>query len=290
MEGKKNKIFLLGVGAQKAGTTWLYRQLCGCPNVDMGFMKEYHVFDAIFSPHCSAYRDFLLETFEDRLRAGMLGENSGDQLVKRLSFIDNAENYFEYFDYLYCRNKDVEMVGDITPSYAMLNSSAFGFIKEGLESKGFYIKPVFIMRDPVERIWSMLRMIKIIESQEGTVNEQSESERFVDIAQTEGCKLRTCYERTARNLEKVFSEGSIYYGLYERFFSASGYRVFSESLGVELSCPDFVLRENESPKTQCLEPGAIEIVASLYRETYEFGIERFGASLEKIWGGFRYLK
>ena len=38
-------IFVLGVGAQKAGTTWLHEYLASLPEVDLGFMKEYHVFD-----------------------------------------------------------------------------------------------------------------------------------------------------------------------------------------------------------------------------------------------------
>ena len=41
------KIFILGVGAQKAGTTWLHRQLIKSANFNFGHRKEYHVFDAM---------------------------------------------------------------------------------------------------------------------------------------------------------------------------------------------------------------------------------------------------
>ena len=41
------KIFILGVGAQKGGTTWLHRQLNSNQNIDLGFRKEYHILDAI---------------------------------------------------------------------------------------------------------------------------------------------------------------------------------------------------------------------------------------------------
>ena len=43
---KSEKVFILGVGCQKGGTTWLHKQLDKHPNVNMGFTKEYHVFDA----------------------------------------------------------------------------------------------------------------------------------------------------------------------------------------------------------------------------------------------------
>ena len=44
------KTFILGVGAQKCGTTWLYEQLKADKVVNMGFRKEYHVLDSIENP------------------------------------------------------------------------------------------------------------------------------------------------------------------------------------------------------------------------------------------------
>ncbi len=41
------KIFILGVGCQKGGTTWLYHQFAKHSSIDMGDVKEYHVFDAL---------------------------------------------------------------------------------------------------------------------------------------------------------------------------------------------------------------------------------------------------
>ena len=41
------KTFILGVGAQKAGTTWLHRQFKKNATFNLGHRKEYHVFDAI---------------------------------------------------------------------------------------------------------------------------------------------------------------------------------------------------------------------------------------------------
>ena len=46
VEGARvTKTFLLGVGAQKAGTTWVYRYLRSHPACAMGPIKEYAVFD-----------------------------------------------------------------------------------------------------------------------------------------------------------------------------------------------------------------------------------------------------
>ena len=42
------KVFLFGVGAQKAGTSWLHEQLHRRQDADFGFCKEYHILDATF--------------------------------------------------------------------------------------------------------------------------------------------------------------------------------------------------------------------------------------------------
>lgn len=41
------KTFLLGVGCQKDGTTWVHDYLSTHRKVDMGFEKEYHIIDAL---------------------------------------------------------------------------------------------------------------------------------------------------------------------------------------------------------------------------------------------------
>jgi len=42
---KNDKTFLLGLGHQKCGTTWLHEYLDGYPFFEKGFAKEYHVWD-----------------------------------------------------------------------------------------------------------------------------------------------------------------------------------------------------------------------------------------------------
>jgi hypothetical protein len=41
---------MVGVGAQKAGTTWLFDYLGRHPDVAMSPIKELHYFDQIFRP------------------------------------------------------------------------------------------------------------------------------------------------------------------------------------------------------------------------------------------------
>ena len=45
--GLSDKTFLLGIGAQKAGTSWLYEYLARRDEIFMSPIKEMHVFDII---------------------------------------------------------------------------------------------------------------------------------------------------------------------------------------------------------------------------------------------------
>ena len=40
-------VFLLGTGCQKGGTAWLHDYLGSSAETDLGFMKEYHVWDRL---------------------------------------------------------------------------------------------------------------------------------------------------------------------------------------------------------------------------------------------------
>ena len=146
------KTFILGVGAQRTGSTWLRGQLHQNKNVKMGICKEHHVFDVLFTPYFPEYKDKLFQKIEEAGRRGQIAKKEQDLL----SFLENPDNYFDHFDRLYSADENLAAVGDMTPSYSMLDAEAYQFILSGLAKRNFTVKVIFIMRDPVERIWSMI--------------------------------------------------------------------------------------------------------------------------------------
>ena len=130
----------LCVGAQKAGTSWLYRQCEPHGDFWMPPLKELHYFNRLTkatranSPRCRDERDLhFLES------------------LSRLStrpYLD-MENYARLFAY-----KGSRLSGDITPTYSMLNDE----IIERIVSYFPKLKVIFLARDPVERAWSQLSM------------------------------------------------------------------------------------------------------------------------------------
>ena len=56
--GEKEPILLYGIGAQKAGTTWLFKQLERHPKVFLAQPKELHYWDCIRAPFNHAFPHF----------------------------------------------------------------------------------------------------------------------------------------------------------------------------------------------------------------------------------------
>ena len=110
------KTFILGVGAQKCGTTWLYDQFKANKMVKMGFRKGYQ-FQTLLKILSSTIAS-MRNTFEmlQITREGQAWENLSNKIrdyakhYLMLSLIDNVENYFNYFDYLYLKDGQTQIV------------------------------------------------------------------------------------------------------------------------------------------------------------------------------------
>ena len=79
-------MFLLGLGAQKAGTSWLHAQLNRRRDADFGFLKEYHIHDALPLPAAGfsgRSRRSLLKPRTWRFPAGARGPEGRHVLAAR---------------------------------------------------------------------------------------------------------------------------------------------------------------------------------------------------------------
>ncbi len=279
------KTFILGIGAQRTGSTWLHSQIKKNKQINMGLCKEHHVFDVLFTPYFPKHKDKLLENIKIAKENGSDYKNG----TKLLSFIDNPENYFDYFDRLYQQRWHTKAVGDMTPSYSMLDVQAFQFIRAGLEKRGFHIKVVFMMRDPVERIWSMIHQAsKVKEFQEHSSPHQMRQIGMSNFINP-GASMRTRYDRTITELEQVFSKQDIFYGFYENFFNSVSYAKLGDFLDINLKTPSFDIVRNSSLMKEPIQPSLAAEAAEHYASTYNFVYNKFGAQVRDLWPGFQYL-
>jgi len=294
---KMKKTFILGVGAQKAGTTWLHGQLSKNEAIDFGFRKEYHVFDIVEALEKSEHGKRPIGRYEAIIDA--IAKHSEDpELIEcptvksplrnallELAFIKNTNTYFNYFNQLAGSGADLKAVGDITPAYALLSQQSLQSIKQSLEARDFSIKVIFLMRDPIERIWSSARMKKreLSSSASETFNEFKflnklpQSHRFIQ---------KSVYQKTVRNLEAVFRPDQIHYGFYETLFDASFKTDLQQFLGFPLQAFDSSQVFNASPKSTVMPLALKQKLAETFSDTYTFCADRFGAQVTDVWSGY----
>ncbi|MEM0946889.1 MAG: sulfotransferase [Pseudomonadota bacterium] len=152
---------LFGIGATKAGTSWLHHWLRGHSEVGLRSVKELHYFDAL-SRDRMARRIEELATERDDLMSGRAGS-------ERLQDIDDLIGLFStpsdaaYLDYL---GRERAVVGDITPAYGLLPEADL----RRMDSLG-EARFLLILRDPVARLWSHVRMIAGRREPDGAVTD-----------------------------------------------------------------------------------------------------------------------
>ena len=270
-------IFVLGVGAQKAGTTWLHEYLGSLPEVDLGFMKEYHVFDQNHVQDTTPGRKKRLKNYLDSFFRT-------DSLSIRHKFRRNHKHYFSYFRKLVDGSSQVFITGDITPSYAALPVKVLRYIKSQLEKNGFRVRVIFLMRDPVARCISANRMYSSPRLLESPGDGALEAELLAKKYQQTRFQIRTRYDLTIINLEQVFTPGELYLGFYEELFSDKAIAEICSFLELPFRPGKYEqvvhgsLVKSELPETIKSE------VRSYYSQVYDFTVNRFGQDkMKKLW-------
>ncbi len=128
------------IGAQKAGTSWLFHQLTSHPDFWMPPIKELRYFDSLSKvTRLNAAR---CKDERDRLFMEKLGELSSQPYL-------DLESYSILFE-----AKGALLSGDITPGYSTLNDEVIERVMLHFPN----LKVIFLARDPVERAWSQLSM------------------------------------------------------------------------------------------------------------------------------------
>ncbi len=261
--------FILGVGAQKAGTSWLAHYLDESPPVRRGFTKEYHIWDGLTLPSCRAYRI-------DRQTILARRTWRRPRVWHRWRMQRDPAAYFDYF----ARRLRTPgtLTYDITPSYSGLSADCLATIRDGFAARGIPVKVVFLIRDPFERCWSAVRMDIRNYGGGGLTEEESLARRYA----SEGFRLRTRYDETIPRLEATFPAADIHIEAYERLFTPDGIARLSAAFGLPAR-PDLAERtRNVSLKTTGIDPALKREIIRHYGVVYDFCFARDPA-LRSLW-------
>ena len=290
------KIFILGVGAQKAGTTWLHRELSKCPSINMGDLKEYKCIRNSENNILNKFKRRKKDIQTIQKLTGSITKPTFNELLsmpkdqKQAWMTSDNSLYYRYFESLFENSPSTLATGDISPHYCGLTSKTLIRARKQLEKRGFKVKVIFLMRDPVERIWSQVRMIRQRRTIQSVCNFATEKEAILGCYAIDRMARNTRYEETIRNLENAFPTHNIHYEFYENLFQENSFKRLETFLGIQLTEPDFERRINESPKNLTLPEDIARKVALEYRNTYQAIEEKFGAQSLELWTNSKFIK
>ncbi|WP_170576228.1 sulfotransferase family protein [Ruegeria atlantica] len=271
------KRFLLGLGAQKAGSTWAYTYLQADPGVDLGPLKEYHVWDVLHLSEMASFdhrgRSALRNGAEAKLRRILGKAPSVEEVRGRLQ--DDIEGYFDFFAGL-LDQPGVHLTGDITPAYAGLPVSVLERIRDGFARRGISVQAMFLMRDPVARCISAAQMNR----RKGLRTEAVPQKGDLDAAVlayvgTPEERLRADYPRSIAALRQVLTEENIFFGFYETLFKAECLKRLSSFAGIGLRLDLAKRRVNAHAKTESVRPETRSLLRQRLADVYDGCAEAF---------------
>jgi len=289
------KTFLLGLGAQKAGTTWMHRQLQSNANTSMGFVKEYHILDTLTLPHMTGMlrkRQRDLPDLPPKADHQTLLDHLSSREFLWLSLYSRPGAYYDYFASL-LEPDGIDLTGDITPSYSGLAVDTLVRVQDEFARRDIKVKCIFLMRDPVERLWSAVRMRRneLRARKPDRKLAPGEDRAMLKDMDSDDARLRGNYHNTLQALSKAFDPADCFVGFYETFVSDPGeWQRFTDMLGVGLAMPDYGRRQNATAKNTALAEDTIRSVASSYRDSYDYVRRHFpDFDIDSHWPSSRYL-
>lgn len=313
-----DKTFLLVVGAQKAGTTWLHSWLETATGFAAGMRKEYHVWDALTVPEMAHFqitprrlfkrgemlfakgspfhgkslpRLVALALWGARLDpaqsnlAAMRAELHDNPQWLRAKLQRNPDAYFAHFAALLAA-PDAKVAADITPSYAGLPVETLRTIRDGMLARGIKIKVIFLMRDPVSRCFSQARMKAASYRARGMGSDSAQD--WLQANFNEGVMhFRSDYPTVVGNLRQVFQPEEIYIDLYETLFTPAGQAALEAFVGLPLdpALRDTKVREGRPDE---LTDDLARRVAKEYHFVYDWAAREF-PQVRDLWQGYALL-
>ena len=214
----KNGPNFLGIGAQKAGTSWLWKNLRQHPEVWTPPIKELHYFDRSRqypSPNhltldhpCQRiknkrHRQQIVKDMQRSLECLQQGDwQTAHWLMRYRLGIYNDQWYLSLF-----QANRFKVTGEITPAYSMLSAEDVKKISQLLPD----LKLIFLIRNPVDRAWSHVRH----EVKRNTFKEIDNIEKIKQVIDQPGQVMRSDYLKTLKNWKKHFPEHNFFIGFFD---------------------------------------------------------------------------
>ena len=271
--GKANNTFVLGLGFQKCGTSWLYRYLQQSVKFNGGDLKEYHIWDAV---------DIPIMSYNIVEKPGLIRSIMDKSNTLRYRMQTNNESYFDYFESIF--SDTVSITADITPSYSGLSKSRLNNIISRFRKRGIDCKAILLLRDPVDRIKSAVRYNLDRKNYDEGIK-MGETDFFRALEQyykSEHCVIRTRYDKTIELVRGVFAKEDVYIGIYEEMFDSNNIDSVSNFVGIKAKYDFATIRVNKTKSATTVNHEIEGKIKNFYSDVYEYCNEEF-PSTRNLW-------
>lgn len=244
---------LLGVGATKAGTSWLYEHLSAHPECHLRAVKELHYFDTLENRGFGRQmRDHTAQARQLMARVQVTTGPERERLLQRLADVldwmgvisarkaDDAA-YLRYLAGGGRRGRRI--VAEITPAYALLPEERLRRIA-GMAAD---VRFLYLMRDPVARLWSQLRMMAAREARRAEAVPELALSMLEEVlgGGRKGAVARGDYRAALARLNAAVDPRRLMVLFQEELFSAPGLERLSTWLGIRPQPGNFTRRVHE---------------------------------------------
>lgn len=217
----------IGVGAPRAGTTWLYEVLRSHPKIWMPPIKELHYFDSI-DPNLSFKRYTQKQSYRIKEFGLYRASHYLAYLANKITFHKAYDSNAIKVDYMWDKTffgpgEDLSwystlfqqaklsglVAGEFTPDYALVNPDTAKLMSEANPNG----KVLLMLRNPVGRTWSNA-VFYATRKLKRDVSDISDNE-WVEYCFRKQCLERSDYLRMFNTLNGVFNREQIFVGYFD---------------------------------------------------------------------------
>lgn len=275
------------VGATKAGTSWLYRYLHDHPDCAMPAVKEAHYWDtfdaADLENQLAAFRMRLRELRKGKSEAVKAGRewqvenldrriNEMKALMATLSGDRTADA--AYFAWMFDGREASALVADMTPNYATISDEALIRMRDASPTAKF----LFLIRDPLDRLWSHIRMQAHRQRQAHEVYEKKANNilhRMLNRGMETHILTRGEYPAIIRKLRRIIPEGRLLIQFTEDLLTPDGLACLCAFLGIKQTKADVTEPVHEGPPVVMRDKLRVRALGML-NEHYEWVARNVG--------------
>jgi len=284
---------LFCVGAQKAGTTWLARNLASHPECHFyPFDKEMHYFDVAYGARdgmrgwrARSIRRLLddIEVQDDATYARRVRRIQGELNLMKI-YRDGSLGAKAWMFQLSRDAGAARYLCDFTPDYSYSPPGAYREMAEYVSPEGRRPKFIFILRDPVDRYWSFLRMmIRHRDVPEDQAERHLMEWMHHDLTQLDLARRHHCdYRYTVGQLETHVPPEDVLYLFYETMFEQSVFDGICAFLDIAPHAAEPDRRVHEGLHMPFPEDKWGPLRAAL-DDIYQFTFDRFGDRVPDHW-------